>query len=51
MVPGGLASYNHPFGFEWPPELPIARQDAMLVSVAKKLLATSALATDIIEVG
>jgi hypothetical protein len=52
---GGLASYNHPFGYRDIPELPQAQQDAMLTQVAKAMLPASgtpaALGADILEVG
>ncbi len=52
---GGLVSYNHPFGYGDPAELPTSRQDAMLTQVAKLLLpkagAPAALGADLLEVG
>ena len=52
---GGLVSYNHPYGYGDPPELPVAQQDALLAQVATTLLPTAttpaALGADLIEVG
>jgi hypothetical protein len=48
---GGLASYNHPYGYDSPPELPQAQQDAMLSQTASVLLANHALGADLLEVG
>jgi hypothetical protein len=48
---GGLVSYNHPYGYGYGPELSTGRQDALLTSLARQLLGTAALGTDLIEVG
>ena len=52
---GGLASYNHPYGYGGGPLLPPAQQDALLAQVAAKLLPTAgapaALGADLLEVG
>jgi hypothetical protein len=52
---GGLASYNHPYGYGDPGQLPAAQQDALLAQVASQLLPTAtapaALGADLIEVG
>jgi hypothetical protein len=48
---GGLVSYNHPYGYGYGPKLSTGRQDALLTSVARQLLGTAALGTDLIEVG
>jgi hypothetical protein len=52
---GGLVSYNHPFGYDDPPELPLAQQDRLLAEVAGELLPTgtrpAALGADLLEVG
>jgi hypothetical protein len=52
---GGLASYNHPFGYGDPAELPQAQQDTLLAQVAANLLPTATapavLGADLIEVG
>lgn len=52
---GGLASYNHPFGYGDPPPLPRGRQDRLVASVASTLLprraARAALGADMLEVG
>ena len=52
---GGLVSYNHPYGYDQGPLLPVAQQDAMLAQVAATLLPTStaraALGADLLEVG
>ena len=48
---GGLASYNHPFGYTGVAALPKATQDALRLSVAKLLLGNRALGCDILEVG
>jgi hypothetical protein len=52
---GGLASYNHPFGYSDIPELPQAQQDTMLTQVATAMLPASgtptALGADLLEVG
>ncbi len=48
---GGLASYNHPYGYSQGKLLPDAQQDAMLAQVAPVLLSTKAVGCDLIEVG
>jgi hypothetical protein len=52
---GGLVSYNHPFGYGDPAQLPVAQQDALLTQVSRLLLpkagAPAALGADLIEVG
>ena len=52
---GGLVSYNHPFGYGDPAQLPVAQQNALLTQVAGLLLpkagAPAALGADLIEVG
>ena len=52
---GGLVSYNHPFGYADPAQLPVAQQNALLTQVAKLLLPTAgapaALGADLLEVG
>jgi hypothetical protein len=48
---GGLASYNHPFGYNSFAVLPQAEQDSQLESLAKTLLGNNAINCDIIEVG
>jgi hypothetical protein len=52
---GGLVSYNHPFGYNMPPEYPLAQQDTLLKEVAGILLPTdsrpAALGADLLEVG
>lgn len=51
---GGLVSYNHPYGYGDPAQLPVTQQETLLAQVAKTLLtATSsvALGADLIEVG
>lgn len=48
---GGLASYNHPYGYDSPPELPQSQQDAMLSQTASALLANKVLGADLLEVG
>ncbi|MBO0881039.1 MAG: hypothetical protein J2P17_11975, partial [Mycobacterium sp.] len=48
---GGLASYNHPYGYSSIPALPQAQQDKLLSQVASKLLANGALGADLLEVG
>jgi hypothetical protein len=48
---GGLASYNHPYGYDSPPELPQSQQDAMLSQTASVLLANQVLGADLLEVG
>jgi len=52
---GGLASYNHPYGYGDPAPLPASRQDDMLAAVARSLLPAkagrAALGADLLEVG
>ena len=48
---GGLASYNHPYGYAQGKLLSTAQQDAMLTQLAPVLLSTRALGCDLIEVG
>jgi len=48
---GGLASYNHPYGFSAGNALPPAGQDALRAKVAAKLLTEDTLHCDILEVG
>ena len=52
---GGLASYNHPYGYGTPAELSQPAQDALLAQVAGTLLpapgAPAALGADLLEVG
>jgi hypothetical protein len=48
---GGLASYNHPYGYGDPAELSQAAQNTLLTKVAGLLLPTAALGCDMIEVG
>jgi len=52
---GGLVSYNHPYGYGDPAELPAALQNALLAEVARSLLPTAstpaALGADLLEVG
>ncbi len=52
---GGLVSYNHPFGYNDPPELPAAQQHKLVTQVAAQLLpaagAPAALGADLLEVG
>jgi hypothetical protein len=52
---GGLLSYNHPYGYGDPAELPAAQQDALLAQVAKALLPTAttpaALGAGLLEIG
>ncbi len=48
---GGLASYNHPFGYSQGHALPSATQDAMRAKLAAELLGDRALNCDILEVG
>jgi len=52
---GGLASYNHPYGYGDPAPLPVREQDALLVQLARKLLPSggrpAALGADLLEVG
>ena len=52
---GGLVSYNHPFGYDDPPELPVSQQHTLLTQLAATLLpaagAPAALGADLLEVG
>jgi hypothetical protein len=52
---GGLVSYNHPYGYDQKPILPVAKQNELLAEVATLLLPTAdrpaALGTDLLEVG
>lgn len=48
---GGLASYNHPYGYGDPAELAQSQQNTLLTQVAGKLLPTAALGADLLEVG
>jgi hypothetical protein len=52
---GGLVSYNHPFGYGDPAELPAAQQNELLKQIAALLLpgpgSPAALGADLIEVG
>jgi hypothetical protein len=52
---GGLVSYNHPYGYGDPAELPVAQQNALLAKVAGSLLPAAgtpaALGADLLEVG
>ena len=52
---GGLASYNHPYGYGDPKELAQSAQNALLAKVAAKLLPSggnpAALGADLLEVG
>jgi hypothetical protein len=52
---GGLASYNHPYGYNMGPLLPPAQQDTILAQLAAELLPTAtapaALGADLLEVG
>jgi hypothetical protein len=48
---GGLASYNHPYGYDSPPALPQAQQDTLLHQAAATLLANRVLGADLLEVG
>jgi len=48
---GGLASYNHPFGYSDLPEWPQSQQNAMLAQVASSLLAGNLLGCGLLEVG
>lgn len=48
---GGVASYNHPYGYSDLAELSQSAQDSQLSQVAGKLLSNRALGTDLIEVG
>jgi hypothetical protein len=52
---GGLASYNHPYGYSQVPLLPTSQQDALLKQTAARLLPSggnpAALGADLLEVG
>ena len=48
---GGLASYNHPFGYSDVPAQPQSTQDAMLHQVATELLGNDVMGCDLLEVG
>ena len=48
---GGLASYNHPFGYTDPPALSQSQQNTLLSQAAAKLLADHVLGADLLEVG
>ena len=48
---GGLASYNHPYGYSALPAQPQSQQDTLLSQVASKLLANQVLGADLLEVG
>ena len=52
---GGLASYNHPFGYNDKPVYPVSQQDAVLAQVAAQLLPSGStpavLGCDLLEVG
>jgi hypothetical protein len=48
---GGLASYNHPFGYSDVAAKPQSTQDALLQQLATALLGNDAMACDLIEVG
>ena len=48
---GGLASYNHPFGYSDLPAYPPATQDQMLARTAGALLANNVMGCDLLEVG
>ena len=48
---GGLASYNHPFGYTDPAALSQSQQNTLLAQVASKLLADNVLGADLLEVG
>ncbi len=48
---GGLASYNHPYGYDSPPELSQSQQDTLLSQTASKLLSNKVLGADLLEVG
>jgi len=48
---GGLASYNHPYGYSSLPAQSQSQQDALLSQVASKLLANHVLGADLLEVG
>ena len=48
---GGLASYNHPYGYSSVPELSQSQQNTLLSQTAATLLASKALGADLLEVG
>jgi hypothetical protein len=48
---GGLASYNHPYGYAEGTLLPLAQQQALLAQVAPGLLGNKLLGCDLLEVG
>jgi len=48
---GGLASYNHPYGYGGGPALPQSQQDSLLSQVASNLLTNNLLGADLLEVG
>lgn len=48
---GGLASYNHPFGYSDVPEQSQSAQDALLSQLATTLLANKVIGCDLLEVG
>lgn len=48
---GGLASYNHPFGYGGGPALSQSQQDSLLSQVASTLLSENVLGADLLEVG
>lgn len=48
---GGLASYNHPYGYDALPAQSQSQQDALLSQTASKLLANKVLGADLLEVG
>jgi hypothetical protein len=48
---GGLASYNHPYGYSSLPAQPQSQQDTLLSQVASTLLANHVLGADLLEVG
>ena len=48
---GGLASYNHPYGYTSTPALPQATQDAARADLATTFLQNKVIGCDIIEVG
>ena len=47
----GIASYNHPFGYEMDPLLSAAEQDARVSQLSSALLTNDLLGSDLIEVG
>jgi TAT (twin-arginine translocation) pathway signal sequence len=48
---GGLASYNHPYGYGSPPALSQSQQNTLLSQTASTLLANRVLGADLLEVG